>query len=378
MKKVILSVTNDLVTDQRLEKVCGFLVKSGFDVLLIGRRYRDTPELSPRNYSTKRLHLLFRKGFAFYAEYNLRLFFYLLFKNCDILVANDLDTLLPNFLVSKIRKKRIIYDSHEYFCGLPELQGRTFVTKFWKKIEQFCFPKLPTVTTVSQSIADIYNEEYPHRENKVEVVRNFPHLESPKQTETRESLNLPTDRKLIVMQGAINKDRGAEELILSMKNISNALLLIIGNGDVIPQLKEIAEKENLADKVKFIPRQAPEKLFQYTTLCDLGCSLEKDTNINYRYSLPNKLFDYIRAGIPVLVSDLPEMKKIIAESQVGETIGSHNPNDIADAINSLLSDTQRYNKYKTNTLAAAKKYCWENEEAVLGEIYGIAKSHNTK
>ena len=371
MKRVILSVTNDLVTDQRLEKVCDFLVSNGFEILLVGRRYRNSPSLEPRKYATKRLHLIFRKGFAFYAEYNLRLFFYLLFKKCDILVANDLDTLLPNFLVSRIRKKKIIYDSHEYFCGLPELEGRPFVTAFWKKIERFCFPHLPEVTTVSSSIAEIYDKEYPQRDNKVKVVRNFPRRNKPALTETRATLGLPEDKKLIVMQGAINKDRGAEELILAMKETDNALLLIIGNGDVIPHLNKLVDNENLSGKIKFIPRLTPERLFQYTTHCDLGCSLEKDTNANYRYALPNKLFDYIRAGLPVLVSDLPEMKKIIAESQVGETIESHSPSDIAASISSLFADTQRYNYYKQNTKAAAEKYCWENEEGVLRQVYGI-------
>ncbi|MCQ2285510.1 MAG: glycosyltransferase family 4 protein [Bacteroidales bacterium] len=371
MKKVVLSVTNDLVTDQRLEKMCNFLVDNGFDVTLVGRRYKNSPPLAQQNYVTERMHLLFKKGFLFYAEYNLRLFFHLLFKQCDLLVANDLDTLLPNYLVSRIRRKKIIYDSHEYFCGLPELIGRPKVAAFWKKIERFCFPKLPTVLTVSQSIADIYNQEYPQRREKVHLVRNFPKRERPQVTETRETLCLPLDKKIIVMQGAINKDRGAEELISAMKHIDNALLLIIGNGDVIPQLKELVILENLEDKVHFIARVSPNKLFNYTSLCDLGCSLEKDTNINYRYCLPNKLFDYIRVGIPSLVSDLPEMKKIIDESQVGETIDSHNPIKIAQAINSLFSDNQRYTAYKQNTKAAAEKYCWENETKVLKEIYGI-------
>ena len=374
MKKVILSVTNDLVTDQRLEKVCGFLVKNGFDVTLVGRRYRNSPELSPRNYHTKRLHLFFKKGFAFYAEYNLRLFFYLLFKKCDILVANDLDTLLPNFLVSRIRRKKIVYDSHEYFCGLPELEGRGFVKSFWKKIERFCFPKLPTVTTVSHSIANIYDQEYPNRSDAVQVVHNYPVAQPPALTETRQTLNLPSDKKIIIMQGAINKDRGAEELILAMKEIEDALLLIIGNGDVVPVLKQIVNKDNLQTKVRFVPRVGPEKLYQYTALSDLGCSLEKDTNVNYRFALPNKLFDYIRARIPVLVSALPEMRKVIDESGVGVAIESHEPHDIAEAINAMFSDKGRYAEYKHNTVAAAARYCWENEEKILRRVYDLEQS----
>ncbi|MEG2071276.1 MAG: hypothetical protein RR034_07885, partial [Bacteroidales bacterium] len=130
-KKVILSVTNDLYTDPRVDKVCIFLTKSGFDVTLVGRCYQNSPQLNPRKYKTQRLHLFFKTGVAFYAEFNFRLFWYLLFKKCDILVANDLDTLLPNFLVSKIRKKRIVYDSHEYFCGMLSIANRPRVRKTW-------------------------------------------------------------------------------------------------------------------------------------------------------------------------------------------------------------------------------------------------------
>jgi len=95
MKRVILSVTNDLFSDQRVDKVCNSLTKMGFCVKLIGRGYHNSPKLQKRNYQTKRIHLFFRTGPFFYAEYNIRLFLYLLFQKVDILVANDLDTLLP-------------------------------------------------------------------------------------------------------------------------------------------------------------------------------------------------------------------------------------------------------------------------------------------
>ncbi len=340
----------------------------GFDVLLVGRAYSDSPRLAPRLYATHRLRLLFRKGFKFYAEFNFRLFLFLLFHRCDILVANDLDTLYPNFLVSRIKRKRIVYDSHEYFCGVPELVGRPRVQRFWRKIEQRCFPKLTDVITVCQSIADIYDHEYP-RANKVNVVRNVPNRASHTAMKTRTDLDLPTDQHLIVMQGAINKDRGAEELIMAMKEIPNALLLIIGSGDVVPQLQTLVNQESLSAKVRFIPRMAPAALADYTALCDVGCSLEKDTNINYRYCLPNKLFDYMNAGIPCVVSDLPEMARVVREAGVGLVVTEHSPHAIAEAVNNLLNDSALYSQCAVCAKQAAQHYCWENEEAVLRKIY---------
>lgn len=368
MKRIIVSVTNDLFSDNRVDKVCNSLTEMGFDVLLVGRRYNNSPALSPRKYKTKRLHLLFKKGAAFYAEYNLRLFFHLLFHKCDILVANDLDTLLANYMASRVRRKKLVYDSHEYFCEVPELVNRPRVQKFWRRIEQHCFPKLKDVTTVCQSIADIYDKEYP-RENKVKVVKNVPLKSMPAITETRESLNLPTDKRIIVMQGAINLDRGAEELISAMQWIDNALLLIIGNGDKIAELKELTQTLNMNERVRFIERQPYHKLFNYTYLANVGCSLEKDTNINYRYCLPNKLFDYIRANIPVVVSNLPEMAKIVRDNNIGLVIAEHTPQAIADSINKLLNDSELYNQCKANEAKASELYCWENEEQILRDIY---------
>lgn len=370
-KRALVSVSNDLFSDQRVDKVCNSLTNMGFEVLLVGRQYKDSPLLSQRKYKTKRVRLLFRKGAAFYAEFNIRLFFLLLFRKCDILVSNDLDTLLPNYLISKIRRKKLVYDSHEYFCGVPELIHRRFVQNCWRRIEKFCVPHLPEMITVNQSIADLYDKEYPDRKNKVRVVRNIPTSEKPLITETRHSLDLPEEKKLLILQGSgINVDRGSEELVAAMEMVDdNALLLIIGKGDAVPALKRQVKERNLSHKVLFIDRVSPDKLFNYTYHADIGFSLDKDTNINYRFSLPNKIFDYMKAETPVIVSNLPEIAKVVKETEIGLVIADHRPETIADSINMLLRDEMLLMKFKSNTKIAAKNYTWENEEKVLKKIY---------
>jgi len=374
LKKVIVSVTNDLFSDQRVDKVCNSLTSMGFDVVLVGRCYHSSPTLAPRRYKTERMHLLFKKGAKFYAEYNIRLFFYLLFHPCDVIVSNDLDTLLPSFLASKMKHKGLVYDSHEYFCGVPEIIGRPFVQNTWRAIERFCFPKLEDVITVNQSIADIYDKEYPHRKNPVNVIRNIPTKEKPAITETRSSLGMPEDKKVLLLQGAgINVDRGSEELVSAMKWVDGAVLFIVGSGDAVPRLKQMVADEKLEEKVRFVHRQPFAKLFNYTYWADIGFSLDKDTNINYRYSLPNKIFDYIKAGTPVIASNLPEIAKVISGSEVGIIIENHQPETIAAAINQLITDEELLNRLKEDTKAAAEKYCWENEETVLKKIYSRFK-----
>src|SRR2546421_4371576 len=148
MKHVIISVTTDLVTDQRVHRAAITLHKKGMKVTLIGRKKRNSENVI-REYKTVRFKLWWEKGAMFYASYNFRLFFYLLFHKADVLVSNDLDTLLPNFLISKIKKAELFYDSHEYFTEVPELVNRKGIQKIWKMIEQFIFPKLKHVYTVN-------------------------------------------------------------------------------------------------------------------------------------------------------------------------------------------------------------------------------------
>jgi glycosyltransferase involved in cell wall biosynthesis len=366
--KVVLSVTNDLYTDPRVDKVCNFLTRHGFDVTLVGRRYGDSAPLAPRAYKMHRMRLLFRKGGLFYAEYNIRLFFYLLFHHFDLFVANDLDTLLPNFLVSKLKRKRIVYDSHEYFCGELSIADKPFVKHVWLSIEKFCFPKLKDVITVSQSIVEQYEKEYGIRPH---LVRNIPPKATPPVTESRTSLNLPEDKAIIILQGnGLNEGRGGEELIEAMPWVDKkAVLLIVGNGTVIPQLKERVKQLQLEDRVTFVPRVTPEKLFNYTYLSDIGIALDRDLSLNLRFSLPNKLFEYIKAGTPIVASNLIERARIIRQYGVGMIVEDFQPQSVADVINKLLGDQQLYEEMKANCRVAADELCWENEEKVLEEIY---------
>src|SRR5207247_1758574 len=138
------------------------------------------------------------------------------------------------------------------------------------------------------------------------------------------------EKKLIIFQGAgINIDRGAEEALLAMHYVNNTVLAFVGSGDVLPKLRRMAADENLKEKIYFIDKLQPEKLRQLTHLANVGLTIDKDTNINYRFSLPNKLFDYIHAGVPVLASRLTEVEKIVSGYDIGMFIDEHSPKHIA-------------------------------------------------
>jgi glycosyltransferase involved in cell wall biosynthesis len=369
MKRAIVSVINDLSTDQRVNKVCLTLHKLGYDVLLVGRKQRRSLPLGPRAYRMKRMSLLFEKGPLFYAEYNFRLLLFLLFRKADVLVSNDLDTLLPNYLASKLKGAHLVYDSHEYFTGVPELEQSHFKRGVWKRIERWIFPKLKHVFTVNDSIAKLYRDEYGV---EVKVVRNVPLLAAREKNiewKTKTELGLPDNKRIVLLQGAgINVDRGGEEAVQAMQYVNDAILLIIGSGDVIDILKQMCIDLSLQEKVRFIGKLPFEELMQYTHHAEIGLTLDKDTNINYRFSLPNKIFDYIHSGIAVLSSPLVEIRRIVEKYGVGELTVSHDPVHIAGKIRSMLNDP-KMPRWKENARVAARELCWENEEQALLEVY---------
>ncbi len=362
-KTVSLSVINDLVTDNRVHKVAVSLQKMGFNPVLVGR---ILPESQPveRNYQTHRMKLLFRKGSMFYFGYNFRLLFFLLKLRPDVLVANDLDSLLANFLVSRIRRKPLIYDSHEYFTEVPELLGRPVVRAIWKWLERMMVPKVNAAYTVSESIAEVYRELY-----KVDfkVVRNLPVCAQREKTVHREKES--GKPKIILYQGAMNLGRGIESAIRAMQFLDGAELWLAGDGDITSRLQEMVYEQDLDKKVKFIGRLPLHNLHEMTCQADLGISLEEDLGLNYRFALPNKLFDYIQAGVPVLVSNLPEMKRIVEQYQIGMIAETHQRKELAELMKIALFDQEKRIIWMKNMPLAAAELCWENEEKILLDIY---------
>jgi len=365
-QKIVVLVSNDLSTDQRVRKMCNSLIKLGYEIELTGRELPDSKPLD-RPYKTKRFKLWFNKGGLFYANLNIRLFFYLLFSKYDRIQANDLDTLLPAYLISKLRNKPLVYDTHELFTEVPEIQGR-WVKKVWVFLENTLFPKLNYVITVNRSIADFYQKKFNRKD--IMVIRNIPEKQSIEKTQSRTDLDLPLDQFILIVQGAgINVDRGTEEVLLSLKHLSKVILLIVGSGDAVPKLKKMSISEQLEEKVIFVPRLPYEQMMQYTMNSDLGISVDKPTSLNYEFSLPNKIFDYIRAGIPLLVSDLVEVAAVVKEYGIGEIIENVEPEEIARAVQGFKDNPDLSLALKENLKKAAGELNWENDAKVLGKIY---------
>lgn len=364
---IALAVTNCICHDQRVLKMAGVLKKPGTDVTIIGRYKGECCEKIDLGFKTKRFRMLFKNGFLFYKFYNVRLFFYLLFHRFDIIVSNDLDTLPATYFASKLRRSSLVFDSHEYFTGVPELQNRPLVKGVWKTFEKFILPKIKHCITVSESIAQQYSEEY-----KITpvVIRNCARGSGNIKPFSKRELGIDPGHLLLVLQGTgINRERGSEELLEALKITGGVSLMIIGSGDILPDLKAQASSENLAGRIVFIPRLPWEEMMRYTKTADAGVSLDKNMSLNHKFSLPNKLFDYVSAGIPVIAGDLPEVTKIITAYCCGIVIPEITPEEINQVFKMLNENRDLLLTLKNNAKKASEVLTWEKESGIAEEFY---------
>ncbi|MFL2566295.1 MAG: glycosyltransferase [Schleiferiaceae bacterium] len=373
---IAISVINDLYSDQRVHRNCLAWLERGYDIILIGRKYSGSQDLD-RPYMTHRFKCIWNRGPLFYVEYQIRLWNFLRKKSVQVYMANDLDTLLPNLFWSYRRKLPLVYDSHEYFLGSPEIESRPIIKFFWSRLEKFCLPRVDFPVTVNNSIARQYHKEYGH---SFDVIRNVPVKPSSGflfestvenyRDMIRKKLSIPLNKMIWIIQGAgINIDRGAEELMeaaISFKG--EVLLLFVGSGDAIPKLKAEAKSLNYDfEFVRFIPRQNIDSLREYTFASDIGFSLDKSKSKNYQWSLPNKIFDYWHAGIPVVASNLIEISNLINQTGAGILVDHVSCSGILEAVHEICKP-DKFDRAIKASKRAALSFNWENEKQIWNRL----------
>ncbi len=363
-KHIVFTVVNDLNYDQRMNRICNSLAKAGYQVTLIGREMNHSKPLFDKIFQQKRLRLYFAKGKLFYLEYNLRLLWHFLWNRYDIFAAADLDTLVPHFLAAKIKGKPHIYDAHEYFAELPEVVHRPFVKWVWKTVEKWIVPRTTYAYTINQSYADLFKAQY---KTHFEIIRNASFLPEneihlPEKTEKHE--------KYILYQGAVNIGRGVEEMIQAMPYIDDdCQLYICGKGDVYEKCVALVEQLNLTQRVRFFGFVEPNELRNITLGATLGFTFFTKDGMSYYLSLANRFFDYFHAGIPQLCSAYPEYKRINKQYEIAVLLKDLKVENIAQEVNKLLKDKQRYKRLQQNCLEARKVINWQEEEKKLLAFY---------
>jgi len=338
-------------------RICTSLVKAGFEVTLVGYTLKDSKPLHKQPFQLKRISCFFTTGKLFYIEYNLRLFFYLLFKKHDGICAIDLDTILPCLFISKIKRTRRVYDAHELFCEMQEIVSRPFIYKVWKRIERFSVPAFPDGYTVNEVIADEFRKMY---NVKYEVIKNVPLLKEFILPEKKE--------KYILYQGAVNEGRSFDTLIPAMKSV-HAKLVIAGGGNYLNKVKQLVIENGLIGKVIFTGRLLPGDLYNYTINAWAGITLFENKALSNYYSLANRFFDYMHAGVPQVCVNYPVYAEINKNRPVAVLIDDLGPENIARHLNQLLANDVLYEDLRQNCLLQREILNWQAEEKKLISFY---------
>ncbi len=371
MHRMVLTATTDLHNDQRMRRIAGSLTELGCEVLLVGRELPSSPLLSGQKYKQKRLKCFFHKGVLFYLEFQLRLFFFLLFHPYDLAWAADLDTALPHWLMKRLRAKPWIYDAHEYFTEVPELQGRHLTKRIWEAVARLVIPDCNGAVTVGQTLAEVLSARYGR---PFGVLRNLPSVADDKRAMQFIRKSIP-EHPILLYQGALNLGRGLPELITAMKSLPTARLWLAGEGDLSLALRQMVEAEGLEERVQFFGRLSAEKLSKLTQTATLGLDLLDASSLNYYYSLSNKSMDYLQAALPSLEMNFPEYRRLHEKYGVYVLLDELSPHSIAEAVRKLLSDEKLYAQLSENAANAAAYLNWENEKGrvreVVGEVYGF-------
>jgi glycosyltransferase involved in cell wall biosynthesis len=356
-KTLVFLVSNDLNSDQRMHRICSTMTDAAYQVILVGRMRRNSMPVKDMPFRQVRLRCGAENGPLFYAILNLRLLWYLLWHRFDAVCAIDLDTLLPAMLVSRLKRKALVYDAHEYFTEVPEVINRPRVQAVWRWIERYCIPRTAARYTVSRGIAKLFEQRYGL---PFAVVRNVPLPNGTPAIETKDPF--------LLYQGALNEGRGLEAMLLAMYEIDIPLYLA-GEGDLSQYIRHLVQKMDLGGKVQFLGILPPEELHKLTRQATVGINLLENKGLSYYHSLSNKFFDYVQAGVPQLCIAFPEYVRHNREFEVAVLVDDLKTVTLVRAIRSMLSDKSLYNSLHQNCLKAREEWQWEKEKEVLLDVY---------
>jgi glycosyltransferase involved in cell wall biosynthesis len=357
--KIYCTVTNDLNQDQRMHRICSSMTQMGFDVTLVGRTKSNALPLLEMPFEQLRIPCLFQKGFMFYVEYNIRLFLFLITKKVDIIYAVDLDTIMATSVCKVIRRKKLIYDAHEYFTETPELIDRKWVKSMWQFIQKVFVPTANVFLTVNESLSSILGSI---SNRPFQYLYNVPDLSSSLASK------MVLDNSYILYQGMLNEGRGLEQIIEAMPAIPSIHLYIIGEGDLSLSLRQAAKQSSASERIKFLGWLSPQEIKQYTANATLGINLLSATSESYYYSLANKFFDYMHAEIPGLHMDFPEYRNIINKYKIGLLVESLDTTVLAKTIQDFIKNSDQYHDAKQQCILAKHQYNWQIEHQKLHRI----------
>ncbi len=293
----------------------------------------------------------------------------------DLVHAHDLNALPIGWAIARLTGARLVYDSHELWADRSPGGNRPgWFTRTGIRAERFFGRRADAVITVSDGIAHLIERDAGLR--VAGVIRNLPEpappsADSERGGPLRRALGVGPDAPVLLYQGGLHPGRGLGVLVEAMARLprGRTTLVFLGAGSLRPELEARAGDLSLGGDVRFLDAVPPGELAAWTRGATLGLHPIEDRSLNHRHCLPNKLFEYIQAGVPVLVSDLPEMRRVVEEYRVGETCPPGDPAALAERIGAMLSDPSRLATYRRNTVRAASELNWNREKSRLAAVY---------
>lgn len=359
-KKVCIAFLGNALHDSRIVNLTNSLKNDGSSVKVISFDWFISNQ--PFNDDTYTVYKL-KKGslsILFYLRFAIILLRELIKCRADLFFAEDFYTLPFVTIVGKFKRAKIFYNSRELYAFLGGLRNRPFLQSIVKSIEKLFIKRVELVLTTGEMDSRFLENFYGI--NNTLVIRNIPLLQQPEKViDFRAKYSLNKDTFILIYQGVLLEGRGIPLIIKALEKLPGTVLIILGDGEQKNNFSNQAVKANISDRVFFAGTVSQKELINFTAGGDLGLSLIENISVSYYHALPNKMFEYIMAGVPVLASDLPQMKMIIEKYQVGEAINISNPESIVDAVLKLKSDTELLKKYKTNCLTASRELNWQEE-----------------
>lgn len=368
--KVWMTMYDDPYDDARVVREIRALTEMGFEVGVLHGLFSDRP--LRRDYVGAKLvpvPLGKRRGGKLpFLTFYLRAFPLVVGLKGEAFHCQDLFSLPVAYIGAKLSGAWLIYDVHEYYIGTPALADRSLERAVWGAVERAFVRRADAVVTVCGSIADVLAKRYGI--SRPYVVRNLPELRRvPRNDSLRRWLRVPEAEPILLYQGVLQRGRGLLVAVEALRKLERGVLVLLGDGEMREEVEGYVKRTGMDERV-FMPGWVPlEKLPIYTASADVGLCLVENFGYSYYLSLPNKLFQYIMAGIPVLASDFPEMGRMVRETGTGLVADPSDPEDVADKARRLLEDISLWRRCSENARKAAEVYNWEVEKAKLYEIY---------
>jgi len=299
-----------------------------------------------------------------FISFNIKLFFYILFKPIQIIHCHDLWPLPAAAFASLLKNCTLVYDAHEYYGGLNIFNKRPARKNIWMILEWLSIPLVDVLITVSEPLGELYKKRYPQLK-MVDIIRNVPKYEQPKKSEIfADSLFDHT----VIFHGHFKPGRGLEKLVQAMKNVPHVKLIMVGGGELKDSLFNLVSDLSLKN-IEFVDYINQDELISHAAKADIGIVLFEPTSLNYSFALPNKFFEYAMAGLPILASNIETLKFYIEKYDIGKTVNPDNIEEISETLKVMLSNESNLKKWKSNCLEMAKECNWESETKKLENLY---------